>query len=113
VDLSTAELNEDSLGLRAFIGGQEARLQDIRRQHAEAKAAALTGLRLQLSEQSARTADLRRQHAEAEAELGVLRQQRSDHKACGASLALHRAKAGSELVKRYQLGSRVALLAGC
>jgi predicted O-methyltransferase YrrM len=51
-----------------YVVGQQARLLDIKRQHADAEAE-LVDRRRQLSEQEGRATDLARQHAEAEADL--------------------------------------------
>ena len=91
-DLSEADDDEHVIALREYIIGQQARLQDIQRQHAEAEAA-LVDRHRQLSEQRQRASELERQNAEAAAESIVRHRQLCKQQKWAATLqALARPK---------------------
>jgi predicted O-methyltransferase YrrM len=73
-EVPAADVDEHASALREHIISQQARLQDIQRQHAEAEAA-LVDRQRQLSDQRERATALGRQHAEAAAESIVRRRQ--------------------------------------
>jgi predicted O-methyltransferase YrrM len=83
-DLGGAEM-DDVPELREFIAGQEVRLEDLKRQFADAERE-LAALRRQRSGQEARAADLEQQHAQALAELIKRRRHLSKLEARGVRL---------------------------
>jgi predicted O-methyltransferase YrrM len=93
------DVDEHASALCEYLLGQQARLEDIERQYAEAEAA-MGDLRRQLSEQEGRAADLERQYTEAEAELVERRRQLSKQETRAADLEQEYTEAKAELVER-------------